>query len=162
MLIDNLLARFATLMTISVVSIFAIPIQEPAQAQTNINRVKFNRCRAASQLVHIKDLGYRVKLYRINDRGFVIAPPEPNTYSARVWKEEECWELRDIYTWFLTPPDDDYEMCLVGAQLGLTTSEAPRGIRTEVVEAPQGAKRRVMYAWRTLNCNFVVQQYYRN
>ena len=162
MLKNHLISRFSALIAIGVISTISCSIQQSAQAQTDINKVKFNRCRAASQLTHFRDLGYSVSSNRINERGYVIAPPRSNTYSKRVWEEERCWEVRDIYTWFLAPPNDDYEMCLVAAQLGLIQKRIPRGTSIEVLEPPSRSKRRVMDNWRNLNCNVIVQQYYHN
>lgn len=160
MLKNHLFAKFFRLITIGGILTFTCGIQQSVQAQIGINPIKFNRCRAASQLVHFKNLGYSVKADRINDRGYVIAPPRANTYSARIWEEEECWGVRNIYTWLLEPPNDEYEMCLAAAQLGISSSQNAIGSRNEVLEPPARNKRRVMNVWKNFKCNFVVQRYY--
>ncbi|KST65904.1 hypothetical protein [Mastigocoleus testarum] len=160
MLINRLLPRFSTLVTIGAISTLTYSTQQSVQAQIGTNKVKFNRCRAASQLVHFQNLGYSVAADRINDQGYVIAPPPSNTYSARIWEEEQCWGVPNIYTWLSTPPNDRYEMCLVAAQLGISSSQAAIGAREEVLGSPPRNKLRVMNFWKNFNCNFVVQQYY--
>lgn len=160
MLINHLITRFSALVAIGVISTLTCGIQQSVQAQTGINRVKFNRCRAASQLVHFKNLGYTVVADRINDRGYVIAPPPKNTYSKRIWEEEQCWGVRNIYTWFLAPPNDEYEMCLVAAQLEISRSQTPIGSRMEVLEPPSRSNRRAINFWKNFNCNLVVREYY--
>lgn len=157
---NHLIPRFFALTTISIISTITCGIEQSVRAQTGIDRLKFNRCRAASQLVHFRNLAYTVAADRINDRGYVIAPPPKNTYAKRIWEEEKCWGVSNIYTWFSAPPNDDYEMCLVAAQLDTSRSQAPIDPRSEVLEPPSKNNRRATNFWKNFNCNVVIRQYY--
>jgi len=134
----------------------------PASAQIGVNQDTYFRCRAASQLISQADLGYQLSdSYRYSERGYVVAPPPRNTYSARIWEENQCWGIDDVYAWFLAPPVDTYEVCLVAAQLGISQSQTGVGGRYEIVEAPSEPGRVQYTVWDELNCETETEQYYR-